>query len=97
MQSDNYKNKVITGNDKLNSTFITTRAKALMKDWTFNHLAENYSLSADWNNQWLTGGTLEEVVDEAHLSQDWILSGIEKFVNSKEERMKTFQEELGGF
>ena len=31
--------------------------------------ADDYSLTADWDNQWLTGGLESDVIAEAHLDQ----------------------------
>jgi len=38
-----------------------------MQPWLFSKLNEEYSLSSDWDNNWRTGGTVEEVIEEAHL------------------------------
>ncbi len=67
-QAEDYKKRIVTEADKANSTVITTQARNLMKDWMFNSLSASYALSADWDDQWRTGGTLNEVLDEAHLS-----------------------------
>jgi transketolase len=65
-----------------------------MHDWIFNKVAEEYALSADWDNQWRTGGTVEDVLEEAHLSPDWIMKGIEKFAADREQRLERLQGEL---
>lgn len=80
LQPCEYRDRVLAPGDRLNSTVITTQARWLMHDWLFNPLAEEYALSADWDNRWRSGGTVEEVLEEAHLSPEWILSGIERFV-----------------
>ena len=72
--------QVLAPADRADSTVITTQARWLMHDWLFNKVAEEYALSADWDDRWRTGGTLDEVLDEAHLSPEWILEGIERFV-----------------
>ncbi len=86
-QPEEYRNRVITEADRADSTFITTQARWLMHDWIFNPLAEEYALSADWDNRWRTGGTLDEVLEEAHLSPRWVLEGIERFVRERKERL----------
>ena len=91
MQPASYRDKVITDEDKLDSTLITTQAKSLMHDWQFNQYAEEYSISSDWDNRWRTGGNLEEVLDESHLTPEWILKGIEKFVSSRNQRLNTLK------
>ena len=53
-----------------------------------NLIVEEYSLSADWDNNWRHGGNLEEVIEEAHLSAEWQLKAIIHFSKSKSERVK---------
>jgi len=93
-QSTEYKDQVLSPADRADSTVITTQSRWLMHDWLFNKVAEEYTLSADWDNRWRTGGTLEEVIEEAHLSPDWIMKGIEKFASDREQRLKRLQAEL---
>ena len=94
LQPKHYQEQIITQADKIDSTIITTQARALMHDWMFNHIAEEYAISSDWDDRWRTGGNLEEVLDEAHLSPQWILQGIEKFVSSRQQRLDTLRMEL---
>ena len=84
LQPNEYQEKVLSAGDRVDSTVITTQARWLMHDWLFNKIAEEYALSADWDNRWRTGGALDEVIDEAQLAPDAILSGIERFVNDRE-------------
>jgi transketolase len=65
-----------------------------MHDWLFNKVAEEYALSSDWDNRWRTGGNVDEVIEEAHLSPKWILDGIERFVREKDARLSRLQAEL---
>ncbi len=81
-QSSDYQNKIISEYDKQNSTLVTTSGKKLMPEFTFSDKSLKYALSPDWDDRWRTGGTLEEVLDEAHLSPEKILEGIERFVAS---------------
>ncbi|NMB90795.1 MAG: transketolase [Chloroflexi bacterium] len=86
-QPEEYRNRVITPADRVDSTVVTTQARALMGDWMFNPLCEEYALSCDWDDRWRSGGTLEEVLDEAHLTPAWILAGVERFVRQRPERL----------
>lgn len=92
-QTEAYREETITKFDRWHSTVVTTQAGWLMHDWIFNPLAEEYSLSADWDGRWRTGGTLEEVIEEAHLSPDWLIRGIERFVSEKGKR-EAFMKEI---
>jgi transketolase len=86
-QSEEYRNRILSIQDQMDSTVVTTSARWLMHPWLFNKVAERYALSSDWDNRWRTGGTVEEVLEEAHLSPSYILEGIERFVKEREKRL----------
>ena len=87
LQPEAYRGRVLSTEDWVDSTVITTQARWLMHDWLFHKVAEEYALSADWDDRWRTGGMLDELVDEAHLSPRWVLEGIERFVRDRDARL----------
>lgn len=93
-QPQSYRDRIVTPADRVNSTVITTQARWLMHDWLFNKLADAYAMSSDWDNRWRTGGNIEDVLDEAHLSPNWILKGIEHFATDREQRLASLQKDL---
>ena len=88
IQPDPYKQKIVSDIDWLNSTFITNGSAISMQDWTGNRLSIEYAMTADWDQNWRSGGSLDEVIEEAHLSERWLLEGIERFANDRESRLK---------
>ncbi len=58
-----------------------------MHKWMANRIVEDYSLSPDWDDRWRTGGSLDEIVDEAHLSPRWLWAGIIKFAADRDRRL----------
>lgn len=74
--------------DRWDSTFISNGGRRLMGDWKFNPLADEYAMTSDWDDRWRTGGTLDEVIEEAHLDPDSLLAGIERFVKDRPERLR---------
>ncbi len=94
LQPEEYRRTVVSPADRVNSTVITTQARALMHDWLFNHLSEEYALSSDWDDRWRTGGDLDEVIEEAHLSPARILDGMLRFVEDREKRLLTLKSDL---
>ena len=94
LQPEEYRRSVVSPADRVNSTIITTQARALMHEWLFNHLAEDYALSSDWDDRWRTGGDLDEVIEEAHLSPQRILEGMLRFAQDREKRLLTMKSEL---
>jgi transketolase len=87
LQPEAYRQQVLSDDDWVDSTVITTQARWLMHDWLYSRVAEDYALSSDWDDRWRTGGSLDEVIDEAHLSPAWLLKGIERFVTERETRL----------
>ena len=87
LQPEAVRQQILSPEDWADSTVITTQARWLMHDWLFNKVAEEYALSSDWDNRWRTGGNLDELIDEAHLSPRWVLAGIERFVKDRDTRL----------
>ncbi|HHY46392.1 MAG TPA: transketolase [Firmicutes bacterium] len=79
-EPEEYRNRVLPAEDWANSMCITNMARRLMHNWLYDKKAEEYTLSSDWDNRWRTGGTVDEVLEEAHLTPEWLLKGIKRFV-----------------
>jgi transketolase len=45
-------------------------------------------MGADWDDRWRTGGSVDEVMDEAHLTTAYILDGITRFVRDRDSRLQ---------
>jgi transketolase len=93
-QPEEYQRAILPEEDWLDSMVITNGALRLMHDWLTSKIAEQYSLSSDWDNRWRTGGTVEELCEEARISPGWILAGIEKFAREREKRLRALHEAL---
>jgi transketolase len=50
-------------------------------------LTDEYSLTSDWDDQWLTGGLEKDVIAEAHLDPDSIFAAIRRFADARADRM----------
>ena len=75
---------------------ITNGAFKLMQDWASGPLVREYSLSSDWDDQWRTGGSVDEVIAEAHLSEPDILAAIQRFATDRPSRLARLRAELEG-
>ena len=91
LQSEDYREAVLSASERLDSTVVTTSARSLMQPWLFSKTAEEYALSPDWDNRWRTGGAMDEVLDEARLAPRWILEGIERFVKDRSKRLEALK------
>jgi len=92
MQDAAYRDEICSPADRWDGMAVTNRAFKLMRDWVDGPIAEEYSLSSDWDNRWRTGGTLDEVIDEAHLGPEHILAGIEKYVRDRQVRLRRLRD-----
>ncbi len=88
LQSDEYKKKVLPREDYLDSTIISNEARKVMRPWISSFVSEMYAMTSDWDNRWRTGGSVDEVVEEAHLDPEHLLEGIKKFVEEKRQRRR---------
>ena len=83
MQPKEYREKILPWKDWEESMVITNESLKAVEDWMVTKKYVQYCMSSDWDNRWRTGGTVDEVIDEAHLSAEYILKGIEKFVKRR--------------
>lgn len=87
-----YKDKVLPWKLFHDAMVITNESIKLMHHWIANPVVKEYSLSSDWDNRWRTGGTVDEVVEEAHLDPKHVFEGIERFVKDREKRLSRIAE-----
>jgi transketolase len=58
-------------------------------------LTDAFSLTSDWDNQWLNGRLEPEVIAEAHLDPASVFAGIRRFAEDRGERLARQREMLG--
>ena len=75
--------------------FVSTMTKRMPPIPNMGPLTEEYSMYADWDDRWRTGGTEPDVIAEARLDADSILDGIRRFAGEREERLARQREALG--
>jgi transketolase len=94
LQPKSYQESILSERDRLDLTYITNGSRRLMRDWITHRLADEYAMSSDWDNRWRTGGTVDEVYEEAHLSPTWLLKGIQRFVSERDQRLERIAKQL---
>jgi transketolase len=92
LQDAAYREAVASTADRWDAMCITNRARRLMAPFLANPVVAEYSMGSDWDDRWRTGGTVDEVIDEAHLSPKHLLQGIERFVRDREARLRVLRE-----
>jgi len=98
-QSATYQSATVSDADRWDGMAITNRAYKTMHHWVTGPTAADYSLSSDWDNRWRTGGSVDEVIEEAHLDPAHILEGIERFARERDQRidrLRAIAQELAG-
>jgi transketolase len=94
LQSQEYQRSVVDPAGRLDAMVITNGAFKLMQDWADGPLVREYSLSSDWDDRWRTGGSVAEVIEEAHLDEAHILAALERFAGERPERLRRLRERL---
>ena len=95
-QDATYRDRICSASDRWDGMAITNRAFKLMTDFVDGPIAKEYSLSSDWDDRWRTGGTVDEVMDEAHLGPGHLLAAIERYAAEREARHARLRAILGG-
>ena len=96
IQPTSYRQSVASPAERLDAMIITNGAFKLMREWADGPLVREYSLSSDWDDRWRTGGSVAEVIEEAHLDEAHILPALERFATERSERLRRFKELLDG-
>jgi len=93
-QSQSYQDSIISEKEWSDSMVVTNTGLKIMNNWISNRVVSEYSVSPDWDNNWRTGGSLDEIIDEAHLSPRWVLSAIEKFALERKIRLEKLNKQV---
>jgi transketolase len=87
LQDAAYRERIAGTRDRWDAMCITNRARRTMGPFIANPVVLDYSMGSDWDDRWRTGGTVDEVVDEAHLGPSHILEGIARFARERNDRI----------
>ncbi len=86
-QPDSYRHAVLPPEAMLDAMVISTGTRRVWPVRDLGPLTDAYSLTSDWDNQWLTGGMERDVIAEAHLDPDSIFRGVERFAADHAKRI----------
>lgn len=93
-QPEAYRNSVLPPEALVDAMVVSTGTRRMMPVRNLGPLADEYSLTSDWDNQWLTGGLEGEVIAEAHLDPDSIFKGISRFAKERDKRLAQLSAQL---
>jgi hypothetical protein len=86
-QPEAYRQSVLPPEAAYDLMFVSTGTRRMWPLRNVGPLTDAYSLTSDWDNQWLTGGLEPDVISEAHLDSGSISAGIQRFASEREQRM----------
>jgi transketolase len=86
-QPESYRHAVLPPKASYDLMIVSTGTRRMWPLRDVGPLTDAYSLTSDWDNQWLTGGLEPEVIVEAHLDPESIFAGIQRFAQDREQRM----------
>ncbi|MBW2465325.1 MAG: transketolase, partial [Deltaproteobacteria bacterium] len=87
LQSAEYRDSVLPEHEWMDATVVTNGSRRSMHDWLPHRWSDKYALSSDWDNRWRTGGSLDEIIDEAHINAKWIMKGLRRFAEDRDQRL----------
>ncbi len=93
-QNKSYQDSIISEQEWSDSMIVTNTGLRIMHKWIANRIVSEYSVSPDWDNNWRTGGSVDEIIDEAHLSPRWVLKAIEKFASERNKRLERLNNQV---
>src|SRR5665213_3282327 len=86
-QPETYRNSVMPPEARYDLMVIGTGTRRMWPLRDVGPLTDEYSLTSDWDNQWLTGGLEPEVIAEAHLDCESIFAGVRRFAGDRPRRL----------
>jgi transketolase len=90
-QSEAYRNSVLPEAARQDLMFVSSGTRRMWPLRNVGSLADEYSLTSDWDNHWLTGGLEADVIAEAHLDATSIFNGVKRFAEDREKRIARLQ------
>ena len=93
-QPEEYRYSVLPPEAYYDLMVVSTGTRRVMPIRNLGPLTDDFSLTSDWDNQWLTGGMESEVIAEAHLDPESIFTGIQRFARDRDLRMARQRELL---
>jgi transketolase len=86
-QPEAYRHSVLPPEARYDLMVVSTGTRRVWPIKDVGPLTDDYAMTADWNDQWLTGGLEPDVIAEAHLDTESIFAGIQRFANEREQRL----------
>jgi transketolase len=86
-QPEEYRRSVLPPEAYYDLMVVSTGTRRVWPIRNLGPLTDHYSMTSDWDNQWLTGGLESDVITEAHLDRESIFTGVQRFANDRDTRL----------
>ena len=86
-QPQAYRDSVLPPEARYDLMVVSTGTRRMWPLRNLGPLTDEYSLTSDLDNVWLSGGLEPDVIAEAHLDPDSIFARVERFANERERRI----------
>ena len=86
-QPASYRESVLPAGAFYDLMVVSTGTRRVWPVKNVGPLTDEYSMTSDWDHQWLTGGMEADVVAEAHLDVDSIVAGVTRFARDRDARI----------
>ena len=96
LQPDEYRRRILPDHARFDCMVVSTMTKRVPPIANLGPLTEEYSLYADFDDRWRTGGTEADVIAEAGLDPDSVFEGVTRFAEEREERLARQRAALEG-
>jgi len=87
-QPESYRHSVLPPEACYDLMVVSTGTRRVWPLRNVGPLTDEYSLTSDWDNQWLTGGLEADVIAEARLDAKSIFNGIQRFAGERDQRIR---------
>ena len=95
-QPASYQDHVYPGASRYDSMVVSTMTKRVPPLPDLGPLTEEYSLYADQDDRWLSGGTEDDVITEAGLDPESIFEAVVRFARERDSRLERQRQALAG-
>jgi transketolase len=95
-QPASYRSSVLPPEARYDLMVVSTGTRRVWPFRDVGPLTDEYSMTSDWDHQWLTSGLEPDVIAEAHLDAQSIFSGVQRFARERDSRLGRQRDLLAG-
>ena len=94
-QAETYRDMILPAESRFDCMVVSTMTKRVPPIPNLGPLTEEYSMYADFDDRWRSGGLEPDVIRESRLDEESIYEGIVRFAEARDERLERQRSALG--